>query len=212
MYNHAPEHYVCPFCLLVQGIENTFVQSVQSDIVFHDGVVTAFISSHQWPNNHGNVIIVPNEHFENIYDLPVPYAIDIQKAARMIAFVMKAVYSCDGISTRQHNEPGGNQDVWHYHVHVTPRYRDDRFYTTQRELMAVSERARHAERLIGQTHLTFGRYSSPLKSLPRALAVVSGAAQRQVLDQWRCAALVSFPNAFALERLKSYLAEQNGMH
>ena len=151
MYNHAPDNYICPFCLLVQGIENTHVYSVQSDIIYHDNAVTAFMGAHQWPNNHGNVIIVPNEHFENIYDLPVHYAADIHRVAKMMAIAMKAVYACDGISTRQHNEPAGNQDVWHYHVHVTPRYKDDEFYTTRREFMPVSQRALHAEKL--KSHL-----------------------------------------------------------
>lgn len=151
MYNHAPENYACPFCLLIQGIENQHVYSVQSDIIYHDKTITAFIGSHQWPNNHGNVIIVPNEHFENIYDLPPHYALDIHKLARLIAITMKAVYRCDGVSTRQHNEPAGNQDVWHYHMHVTPRYKDDQFYFTHREFMPIGERAHHAERL--ESHL-----------------------------------------------------------
>ena len=149
MHNHAPENYICPFCLLIRGIKNEHVHSVQSDIVYHDPVITAFIGSHQWPHNHGNIIIVPNEHFENIYDLPLHYAIDIHRVARMMAMALKAVYSCDGISIRQHNEPAGNQDVWHYHVHVTPRYENDQFYTTQREFMSVDQRARHAEELRG---------------------------------------------------------------
>ena len=147
MYNHAPQGYVCPFCLIIQSIENEHVRSVQNDIIYRDETVTAFIGSHQWPNNHGNVIIVPNEHFENIYDLPVRYAVDIHRVAKMIAIAMKAVYSCDGVSTRQHNEPSGNQDVWHYHLHVTPRYKDDQFYTTHREFMPTEKRAKHAKRL-----------------------------------------------------------------
>lgn len=147
MFNHAPENYLCPFCLLVQGVEGPDVWSVQDDIIYRDGKVTALISSHQWPNNHGNVIIVPNEHFENIYDLPAPYALDIHRVAKQIALAMKMVYACDGVSTRQHNEPAGNQDVWHYHLHVTPRYKDDRFYLTSREPMPAHERAKHAARL-----------------------------------------------------------------
>ena len=147
MYNHAPENYICPFCLLIEGIKNQHVYSVQSDIIYHNNIITAFIGSHQWPNNHGNVIVVPNQHYENIYDLPIHYAVDIHRAARMIALAMKAVYSCDGVSTRQHNEPAGNQDVWHYHLHVTPRYKDDQFYLTHREFMSVNERAKHAEKL-----------------------------------------------------------------
>jgi histidine triad (HIT) family protein len=41
---------------------------------------------------------------------------------------MKEVYRCDGVSTRQHNEPAGDQDVWHLHVHVFPRYEGDQLY------------------------------------------------------------------------------------
>ena len=148
-YNHEPENYSCPFCLLIEGVKNQHVQSIHSDIIFSNEDVTVFVSSHQWPNNHGNVIVVPNEHYENIYDLPTSYAEGIHKAAKKIAVAMKAVYGCDGVSTRQHNEPAGNQDVWHYHLHVTPRYDGDQFYTTQPELMAVEERARHAEKLRG---------------------------------------------------------------
>ena len=52
MYNHAPDNYVCPFCLLVQGVKNTHVHSVQFDIIYHNTAITAFIGSHQYPNNH----------------------------------------------------------------------------------------------------------------------------------------------------------------
>ena len=147
MYNHAPENYICPFCLLVQGARHADALSVQSDVIYHDETVTALVSSHQWPNNPGNVVIIPNEHFENIYDLPIHYGADIHRVARRIALAMKAAYSCDGISTRQHNEPAGNQDVWHYHLHITPRYKNDHFYLAQKEPMAASERAKHAEML-----------------------------------------------------------------
>ena len=149
MYDHAPEGYPCPFCRLVQGIQDEHVLSVQSDITFQDSRVSAFVSSHQWPNNHGNVIVIPNEHFENIYDLPVHYGEDLHRVVKMVAIAIKAVYSCDGVSTRQHNEPSGNQDVWHCHMHVTPRYEDDQFYMTERECMPVAERAGHAEKLRG---------------------------------------------------------------
>ena len=147
MYSHAPQNYLCPFCLLIQGVEHPDVLSVQSDVVYRNKRVTAFIGSHQWPNNHGNVIVVPNKHFENIYDLPLRYASDIHRVAKIIALALKAVYACDGVSTRQHNEPAGNQDVWHYHLHVTPRYQGDQFYTTHREYMPPEQRLKHAKKL-----------------------------------------------------------------
>ena len=123
------------------------MRSGQSDVVHQDDRVTALVSLHQFPNNHANVIIVPNEHFENIFDLPVGYAEDVQRIARQIALAMKAAYGCDGVTLRQHNEPAGGQDVWHYHVHVTPRYHGDNFYLSRGEVMAPGERAGHARRL-----------------------------------------------------------------
>jgi histidine triad (HIT) family protein len=147
MYKHAPENYICPFCSLIQGTDSEHTLSVQGDIVHRTPLVTAFIGSHQWPNNPGNVIVVPNEHFENIYELPVHFALPMHELVKAVALAMKAVYACSGVSTRQHNEPAGNQDVWHYHVHVTPRYRDDRFYASQRALMPPDERAKNAQRL-----------------------------------------------------------------
>ncbi|MBI5352001.1 MAG: HIT domain-containing protein [Chloroflexi bacterium] len=147
MYNHAPENYTCPFCLLIAGLGNEQVHSVQSDIVYHNDSVTAFVSSLQWKNNHGNTIVVPNKHFENIYDLPLSYAQNIHRVAKMLALTMKLIYACDGVSTRQHNEPSGGQDVWHYHLHVTPRYKGDNYYATQGVSMSVSERAIHTEKI-----------------------------------------------------------------
>lgn len=147
MVSHAPENYACPFCLLMQGIKNEHVHSLSSDIVYRDERVAAFVSSHQWPNNYGNVIVIPAEHFENIFDLPVRFALDIHRTAKRLAVAMKVVYACEGISTRQHNEPAGSQDVWHYHLHVTPRYENDRYYATQCELMPVAAREKHAQAL-----------------------------------------------------------------
>lgn len=147
MYNHAPDGYICPFCLLVKGVENEHVLSVQSDIVYRDATVTAFVSVRQWPNNQGHVIVIPNEHSENIFDLPAAHAAAIHAASQKIAGAMKATYRCAGISTRQHNEPEGNQDVWHYHLHVFPRYKDDELYRSRPERMSAAERGVYAERL-----------------------------------------------------------------
>jgi histidine triad (HIT) family protein len=151
MHNHAPQNYACPFCLVARQIKNDHVYTVDSDIVYRTQAITAMIGSHQWANNKGHVIIIPNEHFENIYDLPIRFAAQIHEAAQKVALAMKAAYRCDGISTRQHNEPAGNQDVWHYHLHVFPRYRNDNLYATPRGgVMPVEERAKYAKQLKSQ--------------------------------------------------------------
>ncbi len=150
MYSHAPPGYRCPFCLLIQAEHDPALLTAAADIVYQNGDVTAFIGFRQWPGNPGNTIIIPNRHFENIYELPVENAAKVHGLAKAVALAMKQAYQCDGVSLRQHNEPAGNQDVWHYHVHVTPRYQGDHFYTTYLsagKMMPAADRARLAETL-----------------------------------------------------------------
>ena len=146
MYNHAPDDYDCPFCLLVRQVKDEDI----SCTVYQDRAITAFINLDKWTNNPGHVVIIPNQHYENIYDLPLNLATRIHDCARAIALAMKVAYSCDGVSTRQHNEPAGNQDVWHYHLHVFPRYEGDGLYTSHREPMTADERAMYARKLSAQ--------------------------------------------------------------
>ena len=90
---------------------------------------------------------MPNDHVENIYALSRELGADIHETARLIALAMKAAYSCDGVSTRQHNEPAGQQEVWHYHLHVFPRYEGDELYTSPARLTSAEEREPYANAL-----------------------------------------------------------------
>jgi len=148
-YSHSPENYFCPFCHIAQRIENPDDYSRLSDIVYQDVIVTALVASHQYPTSRPNLIVIPNAHYENIFDLPPELGADIFRAAQVVAFALKCAYGCDGISTRQHSEPAGSQDVWHYHLHVTPRFQGDRFYHHfyDKALMPVEDRAAHAKRV-----------------------------------------------------------------
>jgi histidine triad (HIT) family protein len=148
MFVNAPKDYICPFCLLAAGIENQHVSSRQSDIVYQDAEVMAFICSRQWPNNEGHVLIIPVQHYENIFTLPSRVAARIHDLSREIALVMKQVYACEGISTRQHNGASGNQEVWHYHLHVFPRYSNDCLYAiVDGNFMPAAMRADFAKQL-----------------------------------------------------------------
>lgn len=144
---HEPQHYQCPFCLLVQGIENKDVLSRQSDIFHHDELVTAFVASHWWPGNPGHVLIIPNAHIENIYSLTGELSDRIHRLEIEVAKALKETYGCDGVSSRQHNEPSGGQDVWHYHLHVFPRYDQDQLYTSRPRITSAEERMLYSDRL-----------------------------------------------------------------
>ena len=126
--SHRPPDYRCPFCFLLTGGETE--TDSPHDIVLRTERATALIASWWWQANPGNVIVIPNAHFENLYDLPAEFGHAVHDVVREVAIAMRAEYDCAGITTRQHNEPVGGQDVWHYHVHVVPRFPDDGFYGT----------------------------------------------------------------------------------
>ena len=65
---------------------------------------------------------MPEELGHKIFDL-----------SKQVAIALKETYKCDGTSTRQHNEPAGNQDVWHFHQHVFPRYEGDNLYSNHKD-------------------------------------------------------------------------------
>lgn len=127
-WSHEPAGYQCPFCAFLSGRDDV---NDQRDIVLTTDLATAFVAPRWWPNNRGHVLVIPNAHHENLYDIPQAYGHAVHDAVQRVAVGMRATYGCDGVSTRQHNEPAGYQDVWHYHVHVFPRYEGDQLYASQ---------------------------------------------------------------------------------
>ena len=137
-----PPNYKCPFCTVVEGVEREGVQTKQQDIVFQDEHVTAFVSSATWPNNAGNLIVIPNEHYQDITDIPREIYLRVFEVVYQLAQVMLEAYKCEGVSTRQHNGEHGGQDVWHFHTHILPRWANDNLYERSNERQFQSESAR----------------------------------------------------------------------
>ena len=147
--SHEPEGYRCPFCRVAAGEDLRDDFTKQADVIFRDGTLTAFISSAWWPANPGHVLVVPTDHYENVYDIPDEVLSGVQIMGKRIALALEATYGCDGTSFRQHNGPGGDQEVWHYHLHVFPRYRGDDLYvrTMERRDTTPAEREPYAQKL-----------------------------------------------------------------
>lgn len=127
MKTNAPQGYICPICVGNKGIESEDTLLKQADLVFRDELVSVWINSFWIKGNEGHVIIVPNEHFETIYDLPDTLGHKIFDLSKVLSTVLKEVYDCSGITIRQNNEPDGDQHAFHYHLHVFPRYKNDTF-------------------------------------------------------------------------------------
>lgn len=150
MKSNAPLGYICPICLGNQGIENEDTLLKQADLIFRDDIVSFWINSFWIKGNEGHVIIVPNEHFENIYDLPNKVGSRIFQASKLMSKAIKVVYNSDGITLRQNNEPAGDQHAFHYHLHVFPRYENDNFnqeLTKKSYLSDPQKRLKYVEEL-----------------------------------------------------------------
>ena len=149
MYNHAGRDYKCPICLGIKGIEGKDTLIRKSDIVFKNKLVTVFIASFFIGKNSGHAIIVPNQHFENLYDLPETYGKEIFGMSKKISLVIKKAYKCEGITILQNNEPAGDQHAFHYHLHILPRYQKDNLSKnlTNKKLASQKIRKVYAEKL-----------------------------------------------------------------
>lgn len=147
--HHAPEGYDCPFCRIAAGDALPEPATQQRDVVYRNRLATAFVANKWWPHNRGHVLVVPNPHLENLYEMPSDVASAIHQAARWVALAMQETYACEGISTRQHNEPDGGQEVWHYHLHVFPRYRGDNLYSHDGSVTRSEDRVAYAQKLRG---------------------------------------------------------------
>lgn len=149
MHNHAPTDYICPICIGLSGEQSdrTLIRPV--DIIYADDLVTALINSFFLPGNEGHAIIVPNQHFENLYDLPHEYLHRIAEVSQQLSLAMRQAYECDGITTRQNNEPAGDQHAFHYHLHHFPRYAGDSFNQNadNKYLADPSDRTNYAQKL-----------------------------------------------------------------
>jgi histidine triad (HIT) family protein len=146
LYSHEPPGYDCPFCAVIAG-QDYPPWVLQQDVVLRAERATAWINGRWWQNNPGHVVVVPNDHVENLYTLTGRGASEIHEMARQVALAMKVAYRCDGISTRQHNEPAGYQEVWHFHLHVFPRFAGDDLYGSPYWHPRPEERLPYAQRL-----------------------------------------------------------------
>ena len=154
MFTHEPPGYECLICRIISEAKAAPFPP-GSDVIYQDKLVTAFLGIWHWPNIPVDILLSPNQHIENLYDFPPRLAPDFHRVTRAMALTLKYVYQCDGVTIRQHNEPAGDQDIWHYHLHVIPRFNEDNFSKNRRLFLPDKERSEHVHRLreyIGTSH------------------------------------------------------------
>ena len=107
----------CVFCRIVRN-------EVPASFVYQDEKVVAFLDIK--PANEGHTLVIPRKHYENIYEVPDGEVMQVFKVAKKMAIAVKKAINAEGITIAQQNGRAANQDVFHLHVHVIPRYAGQR--------------------------------------------------------------------------------------
>lgn len=74
----------------------------------------------------GHPLIVPKKHIKDIYEMDDQTGAEIMKEAIKISKAVKKGLQCDGINLVQANEKAAHQDVFHFHLHIKPRWHKDK--------------------------------------------------------------------------------------
>ena len=107
----------CVFCSILAG-------DISAHVVYEDDRVVVFLSLKQ-PNPY-KVLVIPRAHVETLYDLTDEQASAIFKVAVKIARGVRAASKCEGMNLVQSNGKAGQQDVFHFHIHILPRFFGDK--------------------------------------------------------------------------------------
>jgi histidine triad (HIT) family protein len=107
----------CVFCRILSG-------ELPAHFVYENDLVVAFLSLEQ-PNPY-KVLVVSREHVETVYDLSDEQASAIFKTTVKIAQGVRNASKCDGMNLVQSNGRAGQQDVFHFHLHIVPRFFGDK--------------------------------------------------------------------------------------
>ena len=77
------------------------------------------------PATKGHSLILPKEHYKNIYEIADDTAAKVLPLAKKMATLMTDKLGADGFNIVQNNNEVAGQTVFHFHVHLIPRYNDD---------------------------------------------------------------------------------------
>ncbi|MCR5509598.1 MAG: HIT family protein [Lachnospiraceae bacterium] len=106
----------CIFCKIAAG-------EIPSQTIYEDDSYRVILDL--GPAAKGHALILPKEHYADIFELPEAKAGEVFKLARNMAVKMKAALKCDGFNIVQNNGEVAGQTVFHFHMHLIPRYADD---------------------------------------------------------------------------------------
>ena len=106
----------CIFCKIANG-------EIPSKTLYEDEKFRVILDL--GPAAKGHALILPKSHYADLYELPEDTAADAMILASKMAAWITDRLQCDGFNLMQNNGETAGQTVFHFHMHLIPRYRDD---------------------------------------------------------------------------------------
>ena len=106
----------CIFCKIDNG-------EIPSKTIYEDEKYR--VSLDLGPATKGHALILPKEHYADLYELPEENAGEVMKLAKLMMKKMREKLGCEGFNLVQNNGELAGQTVFHFHLHLIPRYSAD---------------------------------------------------------------------------------------
>lgn len=106
----------CIFCKLAGG-------EIPTDTLYEDEDFRVILDAN--PAAKGHALIIPKEHYANLYELDDELAGKVLVLAKKMITKLTDILGCDGYNIVQNNGEAAGQTVFHFHMHLIPRFKDD---------------------------------------------------------------------------------------
>ncbi|NCB93915.1 MAG: HIT family protein [Clostridia bacterium] len=106
----------CIFCKIAGG-------DIPAATLYEDGDFRVILDL--GPASKGHALILPKAHYANVYEIPEELLCKAIALAKKMAAAMTEALGCDGFNILQNNGEAAGQTVFHFHIHLIPRYEND---------------------------------------------------------------------------------------
>ena len=106
----------CIFCKLANG-------DIPTATLYEDEDFRVILDAS--PAAKGHALIIPKEHYANLYELDDELASKVLVLAKKMITKLTDILGCDGYNIVQNNGEAAGQTVFHFHMHLIPRHKDD---------------------------------------------------------------------------------------
>lgn len=129
----------CIFCKIANG-------EIPSETIYEDEDFRVILDL--GPASKGHALLLPKRHFADVCELDPSVAAKVLPIAAKVGMAMKKGLGCAGFNLVQNNGKAAGQTVFHFHMHIIPRYEDGPAMVTWEPQTAADEELKEAAKLI----------------------------------------------------------------